>query len=284
MAIYLVGDIQGCFSELTALLAKVRFDKNQDVLYLAGDLVARGPGSLETLRYVKSLGSSAKIVLGNHDLHLLSVYAGIKKANPADQLSALLAADDIDELMDWLATQPLLQKIPNPSIKINTEVDEASDTGFACMTHAGISPQWTLTDAIEQAAFVESKLAGSERNKWLSLMYGEQPNSWLEAITDIERFRYSINALTRMRYCFSDGSLEFVQKDSPEDNQITEIRPWYELSKTINHTPWVFGHWASLMGKCAHTNVYALDTGCVWGQRLTLLRWHDKKTIIQAAI
>ena len=280
MAIYLVGDIQGCFNELTALLVQVNFDDKKDTLYLAGDLVARGPDSLKTLRLVKSLGESAKVVLGNHDLHLLAVHAGIKKAKKSAQLAALLAADDIDELMDWLAAQPLLQKIP----QLYSQTKQQAITNDAYMSHAGISPQWQLADAIEQAQFVHSKLASSERNTWLALMYGEEPNSWLQAKSEIDKFRYSINAFTRMRYCFSDGSLEFNQKESPDDINFPSIVPWYELSKTINNTAWVFGHWASLMGQCSHTNIYPLDTGCVWGNQLTMLRWHDKKYFSQAAI
>ena len=280
MAIYLVGDIQGCFNELTALLVQVNFDDKKDTLYLAGDLVARGPDSLKTLRLVKSLGESAKVVLGNHDLHLLAVHAGIKKAKKSDQLAALLAADDIDDLMDWLAAQPLLQKIP----QLYSQSKQQAITNDAYMSHAGISPQWQLADAIEQAQFVHSKLASSERNTWLALMYGEEPNSWLQAKSEIDKFRYSINAFTRMRYCFSDGSLEFNQKESPDDINFPSIVPWYELSKTINNTAWVFGHWASLMGQCSHTNIYPLDTGCVWGNQLTMLRWHDKKYFSQAAI
>lgn len=284
MAIYLVGDIQGCFNELTSLLTQVNFDHNQDVLYLAGDLVARGPNSLETLRFVKSLGESAKVVLGNHDLHLLAVHAGIKKAKKSDYLSALLAAPDINELMDWLATQPLIQKIP----KI---VSNSSDIPFtnqvqsevAYMTHAGISPQWQLCDALEQANFIQTRLASPDRNTWLALMYGEKPNDWHQAITDVEKFRYSINALTRMRFCFLDGTLEFEQKDAPDDIKVSNIVPWFELSHTINNTPWVFGHWASLMGKSSHSNIYPLDTGCVWGNQLTMLRWHDKKYFIQSS-
>ena len=280
MAIYLVGDIQGCFNELTALLVQVNFDDKKDTLYLAGDLVARGPDSLKTLRLVKSLGESAKVVLGNHDLHLLAVHAGIKKAKKSDQLAALLAADDIDELMDWLAAQPLLQKIP----QLYSQTKQQAITNDAYMSHAGISPQWQLADAIEQAQFVHSKLASSERNTWLALMYGEEPNSWRQAKSEIDKFRFSINAFTRMRYCFSDGSLEFNQKESPDDNNVSGIVPWYELSQTIKDTAWVFGHWASLMGQCSHTNIYPLDTGCVWGNQLTMLRWHDKKYFSQAAI
>jgi len=284
MAIYLVGDIQGCCKELTALLSKINFDRKIDTLYLAGDLVARGPDSLDTLRLVKSLGKSAKIVLGNHDLHLLSVHAGIKKAKASDRLSALLAAPDVDELMDWLAVQPLIQKISDSN---SSSINKNNLCNEAYMSHAGISPQWDLSDTLTQAIFVQDRLSSNKRNTWLAQMYGEEPNCWHQAKTEVEKFRYSVNALTRMRYCFQDGSLEFELKESPENTNNTktpEVSPWYELSQTINDTPWVFGHWASLMGKCSHTNIYPLDTGCVWGNHLTVLRWHDKKYFTQEAI
>ena len=281
MAIYLVGDIQGCFNELTALLTQVNFDGEKDILYLAGDLVARGPNSLETLRFIKSLGKSARVVLGNHDLHLLAVHADIKKAKKSDCLSALLAAPDVNELMDWLAAQPLLQKIPNNDAYSTVENQNPED--YAYMSHAGIPPQWQLSDALEQAELIHKKLASSDRKTWLALMYGEEPNNWHDAKTDIEKFRYSINAFTRMRFCFFDGSLEFTQKDSPENTAVLSITPWYELSKTIINTTWVFGHWASLMGRSSNPNIYPLDTGCVWGNELTMLRWHDKKYYKQSA-
>lgn len=285
MAIYLVGDIQGCFNELTSLMSQVNFDRKKDILYLAGDLVARGPDSLKTLRLVKSLGNSAKVVLGNHDLHLLAVYAGIKKPKKSDHLDELLSAPDIGELTTWLAKQPLIQKIPNASlITDNDQETTSTEQQFAYMTHAGISPQWTLSEAIKQAQLIHEKLSSKDRNKWLSLMYGEKPNSWLQANSDVEKFRYSINALTRMRFCFDDGSLEFKQKDSPDNTVYANISPWYELSQTINATQWVFGHWASLMGKCSHENIYPLDTGCVWGNKLTFLRWHDKRFFYQASM
>ena len=280
MAIYLVGDIQGCYRELIALLEQVSFDDKVDTLYVAGDLVARGPNSLATLRFIKSLGKGAKVVLGNHDLHLLAVHAGIKKVKQADHLSELLNADDIDELMNWLACQPLIQKIPR-SINLQTNSHEAN-CGY--MTHAGISPQWTLSEAISQAEFVQKKLSSKERNTWLTLMYGEEPNSWHQATTEIEKFRFSINALTRMRFCYKDGSLEFSNKESPKETLLSGLYPWFELSKTIEQTPWVFGHWASLMGENANHNIYPLDTGCVWGNHLTMLRWHDKKLFTQPAM
>ncbi|WP_159817633.1 symmetrical bis(5'-nucleosyl)-tetraphosphatase [Colwellia sp. 20A7] len=275
MAIYLVGDIQGCYSELRALLDRVAFDQEVDQLYLAGDLVARGPDSLATLRFVKSLKQSAKVVLGNHDLHLLAVYAGIKKVKEQDKLAKLLAADDVDDLMNWLAQQPLLQQIGNDD---------------AYMSHAGISPQWNLQQAIEQANYAQIKLSATNRDYWLSAMYGEKPDNWQQAKTEEDRFRYTINSFTRMRYCYIDKRLEFHNKsaplapssklDSTKTNQ-EMLLPWYELSPTIKKTTWVFGHWAALMGNCSVPNIYALDTGCVWGKHLTMLRWHDKKTFIE---
>lgn len=270
MAIYLVGDIQGCYSELQALLKQVSFNTSTDQLYLAGDLVARGPDSLATLRFVRSLNQSAKIVLGNHDLHLLSVYAGIKKVKKQDKLDELLAASDIDDLMNWLAQQPLLQQIGNDD---------------AYMSHAGISPQWNLPQAIAQANFASQRLSTKNRNKWLSAMYGEKPNDWQQVKTEEDKFRYTINAFTRMRYCYRNKQLEFEHKLAPKTASSKEqkfsLLPWYELSSTINKTTWVFGHWAALMGNCTAQNVYAIDTGCVWGNHLTMLRWHDKKIFIE---
>lgn len=273
MAIYLVGDIQGCYNELQALLKQVSFNPKKDQLYLAGDLVARGPDSLATLRFVKSLKKSAKVILGNHDLHLLSVYAGIKKVKKQDKLDELLSAHDIDTLMNWLSKQPLIQKIGDDN---------------AYMSHAGISPQWNLTQAINQAKFAHKLLSSKKRNYWLNAMYGEKPNDWHQVSTEEEKFRYTINAFTRMRYCYTDKKLEFENKSAPTTGKSTkqntlQLLPWYELSATITETTWVFGHWAALMGKCSVGNIYALDTGCVWGNHLTLLRWHDKKIFTEPA-
>ncbi len=261
MSIYIVGDIQGCCSELKALLKQVNFDMEHDELWVAGDLVARGSESLETLRLLISFKNNVKVVLGNHDLHLLATYAGIRKVKKQDKLTELLSAPDIEELMIWLAQQPLLQKIPNED---------------AYMSHAGISPQWSINDAVTQANFAHQRLKSTDRNKWLGIMYGEVPNNWYDASTSEEKFRYTINALTRMRYCFTDKTLEFNCKLQPE-NAPNNIKPWFELTDVLQHTSWIFGHWAALMGNCPHKNVYALDTGCVWGNHLTMIRWHDKK-------
>lgn len=261
MAVYFVGDIQGCYSELNELLNKIGFSPNSDQLYVAGDLVARGPDSLSTLRLIKSLKNSAKIVLGNHDLHLLSVYYGIKKVKSKDLLSELLSAPDVDELMHWLIKQPLIQKLPNEE---------------TYMSHAGISPQWTPALAVKNANIAHQHLASSEFTYWLTQMYGSQPNSWEKATDDIGKFRFTINALTRMRYCHNNGSLDFECKEHPT-HAPENLKPWFEFEKLTGNTQWVFGHWAALIGECQPNNIYALDTGCVWGQYLSALRWHDKK-------
>jgi len=265
MAIYFIGDIQGCFEELSSLLKQVAFNPEIDQLWVAGDLVARGPDSLSVLRYIKSLGKSAKVVLGNHDLHLLAIYAGLKKAKPSDLLSELLSADDVDELLNWLAQQPLVQKLPSENVY---------------MSHAGLPPHWSPEQALEQSRLASSYIASPQRNKWLEKMYGEKPNQWSLANTDIEKFRFTVNALTRMRYCQLDHSLEFSCKSSLAESP-DYIKPWFELTAMNKTYSWVFGHWAALMGACATNNIYALDTGCVWGGYLTLLRWSDKKLFIE---
>lgn len=266
MAIYFVGDIQGCYSELKALLKQVNFSAKNDQLWVAGDMVARGPDSYKTLKYLMSLGDSVKAVLGNHDLHLLAIYAGIKKAKNSDFFDTLLSAPDVKKLINWLAKQPLLRKLPNEDVY---------------MSHAGLPPQWTITEAIKAAEFAQKKIRSPQRDKWLAKMYGEKPNDWHKAETKTEKFRYTINGLTRMRYCFISGELEFNCKVAPKD-AANNIKPWFELTTNqIQKSQWVFGHWASLMGKINVKGLYALDTGCVWGGHLTLLRWHDKAIFIE---
>ncbi len=265
MAIYFVGDIQGCFKELCALLSQVDFNPKKDQLWVAGDLVARGPDSLSVLRYIKSLGDSAKVVLGNHDLHLLAIHAGLKKAKPSDLLSELLIAEDVDELLNWLAQQPLVQKLPNENVY---------------MSHAGLPPHWSAEQALKHAVVASAYIASPQRVKWLKVMYGEKPNQWTMAVTDIEKFRFTVNALTRMRYCQLDHSLEFSCKSALNESP-DHIKPWFELTSLNKSYSWVFGHWAALMGECSTQNIHALDTGCVWGGYLTLLRWSDKKLFIE---
>ena len=198
---------------------------------------------------------------------MLAVYYGIKKVQTQDQLAALLSAPDASSLMGWLIQQPLIQKLPGEE---------------TYMSHAGLSPQWTPSQAVEQAKIAQQHLTSAKCQYWLSNMYGEQPSSWHNADDELQQFRFTVNSLTRMRYCYADGSLNFSCKESP-DNAPKNLSPWFEFQHIKGNTQWIFGHWAALMGQCFIKNVYALDTGCVWGEHLTMLRWHDKQLFIEQA-
>ncbi|HDM8127371.1 bis(5'-nucleosyl)-tetraphosphatase (symmetrical) ApaH [Vibrio harveyi] len=267
MANYIVGDIQGCFDELQQLLEQVNFSVEHDQLWLAGDLVARGPKSLETLRFVRSLGDSAKVVLGNHDLHLMAVSQGLKKVKDKDKTAPIFSAPDKDELLTWLAQQPLL-----------AEHDEF------VMCHAGISPLWDLETARACAREVEA-IIRSEQLPWLlENMYSNQPDLWDESLSGLDRYRYTINAFTRMRFCFPDGRLDMDCKLPPQEVSEDELMPWFKLPQRIPLEKAVlFGHWAALQGHIDE-NIIGLDTGCVWGGSLTMIRWEDKQVFIQEAL
>lgn len=267
MATYLVGDIQGCFDDLVALLEDAGFDRQHDHLYIAGDLVARGPDSLSVLRFVKQLGEQGHTVLGNHDLHLLAVSEGIMKVKAKDKTLPILAAKDREELLHWLRQQPLLLHVESP---------EKAHPGFV-MSHAGIPPDWDLSTAKACASEVEDVLQ-SGRYKWLlENMYANEPAKWSDAHTGIERYRYTINALTRMRYCAPDGSLDMACKLPPEKITDGSLIPWFDMPgrRPITQTQ-VFGHWAALGGVITES-VLGLDTGCVWGGALTMVRWEDRQ-------
>lgn len=269
MATLLVGDVHGCFSELQALLAQADFNPKQDTLWLTGDLVARGPDSLEVLRYVRSLGDSVRLVLGNHDLHLLAIYAGISRNKPKDNLTPLLEAPDCDVLINWLRRQPVLQ------------VDEELKI---VMGHAGISPQWDLATAKRCAREVEAILASDSYPLFLDAMYGDLPNCWNDDLSGLPRLRYSTNALTRMRYCYPNGCLDMICKDIPQKAP-APLKPWFDLNGPVaQEYAIVFGHWASLEGKGTPEGVYALDTGCCWGGQLTGLRWEDRRYFYQPSL
>nr|WP_086939655.1 symmetrical bis(5'-nucleosyl)-tetraphosphatase [Thaumasiovibrio occultus] len=268
MAHYLIGDLQGCYAEFRAVLEQAQFDPHQDHLWLCGDLVARGPDSLACLRYVKSLGDSATTVLGNHDLHLLATAIGVKKVKDKDKTRPILKADDRDELLKWLRQQPLLAEHPE-----------------FVMTHAGIPPVWDLATARQNAQAVEAVLR-SKRYKWLlENMYSDGPALWHEADTELEQLRFTINAFTRMRFIGRDGALDAKCKLGPaEITPADGLVPWFNypvrqpMDKAI-----VFGHWAALEGKFDGPE-YGLDTGCVWGGGLTLLRWEDKQRFYQPTL
>ncbi|NQZ31517.1 MAG: symmetrical bis(5'-nucleosyl)-tetraphosphatase [Oceanospirillaceae bacterium] len=260
MATYAIGDIQGCFDEFQALLQKINFS-DQDQLWLAGDLVNRGPKSLETLRFIKQLGDRAKVVLGNHDLHLLAIYYSSATLKKSDTLASLLQASDCDELMHWLKAQPLVQFDPQLNI---------------IMTHAGIPVDWSVNQTIARAREVEAVLQSDFYTQYFNQMYGNTPSQWHEYLTGLDRLRCITNTLTRMRFCNSELQLDLNFKGEI-GQQPKGLTPWFEFydKGPNNSTPALpmilFGHWAALMGQTDHSNIIALDTGCVWGERLTAM-------------
>ena len=256
MAHYAIGDIQGCFDALQRLLDAVDFDPAVDRLWSVGDLVNRGSQSLETLRFFRDLGEAAVTVLGNHDLHLLAVYAGTQPLKKKDTFAGLLAADDIDELMHWLRHRPLL----------------AHDAGLdLALVHAGLAPQWDLDTALACAAEVEAVLRGENYRTLLDDMYGDEPRMWRDDLGGIERQRFIINALTRMRFCDVQGRLDLEHKGAP-GTQPTGLLPWFDVpGRRSAGVRIAFGHWSTL-GLVTRPDLLALDTGCVWGGRLTVAR------------
>lgn len=266
MATYIVGDLHGCFDELQLLLKKADFNPAVDELWLTGDLLARGEDSLACLRFVKDLGSRATTVLGNHDLHFLATALGIKKVKEKDRVDAILNAPDRAELIAWLRRQPLLAEHPQH--------------GFV-LTHAGISPDWDLPTAKQCAREVEAQLQSADYAALLAQMYDNSPDRWNPQLQGIARWRYTLNVFTRMRFCYRDKRLDFECKlpvaDAPD-----ELVPWFELDNPLYQSqPILFGHWASLIGYPTPPHIYALDTGCVWGNQLTMLRWEDKRFFSQ---
>ncbi|MCM2681297.1 symmetrical bis(5'-nucleosyl)-tetraphosphatase [Echinimonas agarilytica] len=269
MALYIVGDIQGCLDELQLLLERVKFS-DSDTLWLCGDLVARGPRSLDTLRWVKQ-HKNTKTVLGNHDLHLLAVSEGIHPVKVKDRTAPIFEAQDRAELLTWLRQQPLLLTHSHYPI---------------IMSHAGIYPEWTLEQAAFLAAEVEQKLSSDRYLSLLTSMYGNHPNVWHDDLVGCERDRFIINAFTRMRFCYPDGKLDFDAKENPQQT-VNNLLPWYILrqQRFPNETATkLFGHWAALMGKTNSPDYVALDTGCVWGNHMSLLHWEAQQTVTQNAL
>ena len=253
MTIYAVGDIQGCVRSFEGLLKAIGFDPAADRLWLAGDLVNRGPDSLGVLRQAMSLQDCAVAVLGNHDLHLLAIAAGVRPPWPDDTFDAILAAPDRDALIDWLRRRPLLHH------------DAATRT---VLVHAGLPPGWSLAQARKRAAEVSEALAGPAWRNVLQSLYGNEPSLWSPTLDARDRRRYTINSLTRMRYLDEAGRLDFAHH-GPPGSQPPELRPWYE-SWDPGEAHIVFGHWASL-GLFSGPGFTCIDTGCVWGRSLTAL-------------
>lgn len=255
MAIYAIGDVQGCFGELVELVAKLDFSPQRDQLWFTGDIVNRGPQSLDVLRYVKELGTAARVVLGNHDLHLLALANDAGKEKPTDTLSPILQASDANTLLKWLRQQPLM-------------VQDSSSTYF--MVHAGIYPWWSIETALERAREVETILRGKHHHKFFSLLYGNNPQCWHDALGKWDRLRFITNCFTRMRYCDNNGNLLLKQKSAPGD-QPRGVKPWFEFTILKNDESVanvIFGHWSTL-GRYHKGNILGLDSGCVWGGALT---------------
>lgn len=259
MAVYAIGDIQGCFDELLQLLEAVRFDEAGDRLWFTGDLVNRGTQSLEVLRFVKSLGDKAVVVLGNHDLHLLAIAAGTSHLRPKDSFMDVLEAYDRDSLLSWLRQKPLLHH------------DER--LGYT-LIHAGLPPQWDLAVARACAQEAEQVLRGPAVNDFFQQMYGDRPRQWRDDLGGVERLRFIVNSFTRLRFCDGQGSLALKYKGAP-GTQPAEFMPWFQVpNRKSGGMKIIFGHWSTL-GRYQGDGVFSLDSGCIWGGKLTALRLED---------
>lgn len=256
MAVFAIGDVHGCANSLDQLLELISFEPARDQLWFCGDLVNRGPDSLAMLRRVRDLGSQARVVLGNHDLALLAVAEGYVKPRRKDTFDEVLRASDCDELLNWLRHQPLVQ--------------HDADLGLT-MVHAGLPPQWDLPTTLDCASEVESVLRSSRYREFLAVMYGNKPSRWNKNLSGDDRLRFITNALTRIRFCTLKGELSFSEK-GPPGSQAKGLHPWYAVpDRRSAGLPIIAGHWAAL-GCHNEAGVYALDSGCAWGGRLTALR------------
>lgn len=267
MPTYAIGDIQGCYTALQRLLENIHFDPSEDRLWFTGDLVNRGRYSLEVLRFIKQLGDNQRTVLGNHDLHLLACAYQQNHPSKQDTFADILTAPDREELIDWLRRQRLVYH------------DE--QLGFT-LVHAGLAPSWDLAKSLALSHEVETILQSTQVDEFLGQLYGDMPNYWDEALQHWPRLRAIVNYCTRMRFCYPDGRLELSDKipaHAPQEGLIPWFRSPQRKTKNLNI---IFGHWAALGGVTHTPNVYALDTGCVWGFKLTAMRLEDGKRFTAA--
>ncbi len=260
MATWIIGDIQGCYDGMMGVLERANFNFQQDHLWSVGDLVNRGPNSLDVLRFCKSLDNRFICTLGNHDLHMLAVARGCSTARRHDNFHPVIEADDSEDILNWLQHQPLIH------------YDEHNKL---LLSHAGVAPMWTLNQALEYATEIETLLRSdpSTYNKFFEAMYGNQPNCWSDQLTDMPRARTITNYLTRMRFADSDGALNMDIKSNIE-NQTERWKPWFQLPHTLldnTDNTLVIGHWAALEGVTNRANLQALDTGYIWGGTMTLM-------------
>ncbi|MCW5605600.1 MAG: symmetrical bis(5'-nucleosyl)-tetraphosphatase [Burkholderiales bacterium] len=259
MATYAIGDVQGCYDPLRRLLDRIAFDPARDELWFVGDLVNRGPQSPEVLRFIKSLGERAVAILGNHDLHLLVVAEGIRKPHRGDTLDGMLDASDREELLSWLRNRPMMH----------------ASGGYA-MVHAGLLPQWNTARALALAREVEDALRGTDYRALLQHLYGNAPAEWRDDLAGYDRLRVIVNAMTRLRLCSAGGTMEFSHKTGLR-NLPPGFLPWYDApGRASVDTTVIFGHWAAL-GLITRQDLLSIDTGCVWGRRLSAVRLEDRQ-------
>jgi bis(5'-nucleosyl)-tetraphosphatase (symmetrical) len=264
MATYAIGDIQGCFASLNRLLEKIQFNPTSDTLWLVGDLINRGPRSLEVLRFLASLPQKI-VILGNHDIHFLGVYFGVRAPHPKDTLAQLLAAPDVDQLVKFLLQQKLFHWDRHQ--------------GYA-ITHAGIHPSWTFEEAEQYSLELEHEFQNSNSTQlknFLAHLFGDEPRQWSSSLQGADRTRCLINCFTRMRVCDPDLSLRLDYKGTYE-RRPEHTEAWFNLRTWNDSEKLIFGHWAALMGDTKRSNLFGIDTGCVWGQHLTALRLEDAFT------
>ena len=265
MPTYAIGDVQGCYRELRSLLRACGFDVRHDRLWFVGDLVNRGPASLDVLRFVADLGDRARTVLGNHDLHLVASARGIRPLRAKDTFRDVLDAADGDALVDWLRGRPVIHHDPEQAF---------------VMVHAGIAPGWTVDEAVVHGTELSRALRAPDHRRLLAGMYGNEPDEWRDSLTGLDRLRFITNAFTRMRYCHRNGRLDFSETRPPgaEDPSLV---PWFTLrDAAADGTRIVFGHWATLQlhGPLPRDlHVRHVDSGCVWGGALTALRLEDDR-------
>ncbi|MFE8070598.1 symmetrical bis(5'-nucleosyl)-tetraphosphatase [Marinobacteraceae bacterium S3BR75-40.1] len=254
MTDYAIGDIQGCYDRLLQVLDKIAFDPAKDCLWVAGDLINRGPDSLRTLRYIKGLGESARVVLGNHDLHLLAVALGGHSTRRKDTLDDILGAEDKADLVYWLRQQPL------------AHFDRERNL---FMAHAGLPHIWTVTEALDHVRELHEVISGNLAPRFFDGMYGNRPEVWSSRLEGMDRWRVITNYFTRMRFIAEDGRLDMQTKEGA-DKAPDGFRPWFEWGRP-DDVRVIFGHWAALNGQTSSDRYIGLDTGCVWGGQLTVM-------------
>jgi len=269
MATYVIGDIQGCYKPLRRLLKSVDFQPGRDMLWCVGDLINRGPRSLDTLRYLSDINDSTRIVLGNHDLHFLALHYQCtpEAASHRHTMDDLLAAPDCGELADWLRHKPLAYY---------DCITTGPEPRFYLMIHAGVAPQWSVQTTLNLSAEVELALRGENFRDYLSNMYGDGPARWSNSLTGTDRLRAITNYLTRLRFCTAEGDLDLKVKESA-NKAPPGYAPWFTFETITPKTEILFGRSADLEGKTNMDHVHALHDGCVWGRELTLMRMADQK-------